>query len=101
MEAQKALVPSTDATHGDVDPFAVMLLEISRKSLADLNLYLEQMRTDKLPRKLSNSRVHQAYVSMEQARPGSLLKTISSAATGRAYKVRSLISYNEEDETKE
>ncbi|KAJ8146391.1 hypothetical protein OY671_000550 [Metschnikowia pulcherrima] len=89
---------STDSPRADVDPFAAMLSEVSKKSLADSNLYLEQIKSDRLPGHLSNSRVHQAYVSMEQARPGSLSKTNSSAATGRAYKVRSLISYNEEDE---
>ncbi|KAF7998846.1 hypothetical protein HF325_006378 [Metschnikowia pulcherrima] len=98
LEAQKALESSTDSPRADVDPFAAMLLEISKKSLADLNLYLKQIKSDRLPGHLSNSRVHQAYVSMELARPGSLLKTNSSGATGRAYKVRSLISYNEEDE---
>ncbi|KAM9930624.1 hypothetical protein OXX59_000365 [Metschnikowia pulcherrima] len=97
-EAQKASASSTDSPRADVDPFAAMLSEISKKSLADSNLYLEQIKSDRLPGHLSNSRVHQAYVSMEQARPGSLSKTNSSAATGRAYKVRSLISYNEEDE---
>lgn len=83
-----------------IDPFASMILGISLKSLADLKNYLEQLKADKIPAHFADSKVHQAYVSMEQGRQGSILKTNSTGTGGRAYKVKSLISYNEEDEKK-
>ncbi|OBA19348.1 hypothetical protein METBIDRAFT_33526 [Metschnikowia bicuspidata var. bicuspidata NRRL YB-4993] len=82
------------------DPFAALILDISDKSLMELRTYLEQVKTDKIPSHFFDNKVHQAYVSMEQGRQGLLSKTNSSGASGRAYKVKSLISYDEDEEKK-
>ncbi|GEQ67302.1 hypothetical protein JCM33374_g966 [Metschnikowia sp. JCM 33374] len=82
------------------DPFAAMLSDISKSSLWDSRNYLESIIADKLPAHFADNKVHQAYISTEQGRQSMLSKTNSLGATAKAYKVKSLISYNEEDEKK-
>ncbi|SGZ49980.1 CIC11C00000001982 [Sungouiella intermedia] len=83
------------------DRFATMLDSISQYSLAHLKYYLNVVHDDtieKLSPRLLNSKVHQVYSSIGTGK--SLSKSHSNGASGKAYKVKSLISYSEEEEKK-
>lgn len=82
--------------------FGQMLAAVSLLSLAQLKHYLDLINddsVDKLPAQVLNSKVHQAYLQQAQGRLGLVLKTLLNG-TAKAYKVKSLISYSEEDEKK-
>lgn len=85
-------------SHGSSETrYSAMLLAISTTSLTQLRDYLEKIKNDKLDAHDIRSKVHEAYVSMERGR-NNLLKTNSSGTATKAYKVKSLICYDEEEE---
>lgn len=86
---------STNINSDDENRFASILAAISSSSLDDLRLYLSQSKAERLQSNNSVSRVHQIYMSMEGPRGLSFGNQDGATA---AYKVKSLISYNEEDE---
>lgn len=85
--------------------FAEMAACVSDNSLAQLRLYIGIITNDnieKLSSDLLGSKVHQAYLSSSQSRNGSVVaaRTNSNGGAGNVYKVKSLISYSEEEEKK-
>lgn len=75
---------------------------ISLSSLSQLKQYLNVINDDsihQLSQSLLNSKVHQVYQSKSQARLGSMVaRTQSNGTSGTVYKVKSLVSYSEEEE---
>lgn len=78
------------------DRFLRMMQAISDQSLSESNEYLGKVKSDTLSGDLLGSRVHQVYSSMSQGRQNGLLKSTSGSSS--AYKVKSLISYDPEEE---
>lgn len=85
------------------DRFASMLLVISQSSLVDSQHYISLINDtsiERLGRDITSGRVHQAYISGNQGKNGSLLLKTSSGTSTGAYRVKSLILYSEEEEKK-
>lgn len=83
--------------------FQDMLAIISSSSLTELKDYIHAINDNsKIPSVRLNSKVHQAYQSYTNTRTGShtATKTISNGSSGKPYKVKSMISYSEEEEKK-
>lgn len=88
------------ASHSETR-FAEMLASITLYSLAHLRKYLNIVNDDTIERlspEILNSKVHQVYQSIGSGR--SLSQSQSNGAAGKAYKVKSLILYSEEEEKK-
>lgn len=83
--------------------FADMLMSVSLYSLAHSNNYLSVINDESVERlspQLLNSKVHRVYSSLGHGKNWSLSKSNSNGTAGKAYKVKSLISYSEEEEKK-
>lgn len=82
------------------DRFAMMLDSVSQYSLTHLKNYLGVINDESFERlspQLLNSKVHQVYSSIGK---GKSLSQSHSNGGSKAYKVKSLISYSEEEEKK-
>lgn len=85
------------------DRFADMLVAISLSSLAQLKQYLDIIKDDsidKISPDVLNSKVHRAYQQSAPRSGGSMLLTTLSNGTSKPYKVKSLVSYSEDEEKK-
>lgn len=84
--------------------FQDMLSVVSQCSLTELRNYLTSLSdTSKNPEAKLNSKVHQAYQSYSHTRTGVshlASRTLSNSSDGKPYKVKSMISYSEEEERK-
>lgn len=81
--------------------FSDALRAVSDSSLGELKGYMEILNDSSVEKLLSSickSKVHQAYIALGRLRTAQLAQ--SNGSVGRAYRVKSLISYSEEDEKK-
>lgn len=104
LETPEELLDTIDDLQNSLSEtrFADMLTSISLYSLAHSNNYLSVVNDDSVDRlspQILNSKVHQVYSSIGH-KNGSLSKSLSNGTAGKAYKVKSLISYSEEEEKK-
>lgn len=104
LETPEELLDTIDDLQNSLSEarFADMLTSISLYSLAHSNNYLSVVNDDSVDRlspQILNSKVHQVYSSIGH-KSGALSKSLSNGTAGKAYKVKSLISYSEEEEKK-
>lgn len=105
LETADELRDSLDAiSHSSSeDRFADLLASVSLYSLSHLKNYLSILNDqsiDRLSTQVLNSKVHQVYSSIGPSKTGGLTTSNSNGTSGKVYKVKSLISYSEEDEKK-
>lgn len=83
--------------------FQDMLALISTSSLTELKDYLNSIKDNsKDPSPRFSSKVHEAYQSYNHSRSSGhpAARTMSNSSGGKPYKVKSMISYSEEEEKK-
>lgn len=102
LETPEQLHETVEGLFGSQAPdrFAMMLDSVSQYSLTHLKNYLGVINDENIERlspQLLNSKVHQVYSSIGK---GKSLSQSNSNGGSKAYKVRSLISYSEEEEKK-
>lgn len=103
LESPEDLLESLDfISHSQTETrFADMLSSVSLYSLSHLRNYLSAVKDENIERlspQLLNSKVHKVYSSLGNNKSGTSAKSLSNGGPGKAYKVKSLISYSEEEE---